>query len=52
MSWDWQPKTMFNALVEIMVKEDQERWQRWLKGERFPWDVPDKPEEKRVLERL
>jgi len=48
----WQPKTRFNALVEIMAKEDMDRWQRWLKGERFPWDVPDNPVEKSVLERL
>ena len=48
----WQPKTVFSALIEIMVKEDRDRWQRYLKGERFPWDVLDNPMEKDLLEQL
>jgi len=37
----WEPKIKFNQLVEIMVKEDLNRWQRWLRGERFSWDAPN-----------
>lgn len=35
----WRPKTTFKKLVKIMVEEDISRWQRWLKGEQFPWDA-------------
>ena len=35
----WRPKTTFKKLVKIMVEEDILRWQRWLKGEYFPWDA-------------
>ena len=35
----WRPKTTFKKLVKIMVEEDISRWQRWLKGEHFPWDA-------------
>lgn len=37
----WEPRTRFGRLVEIMVKSDLERWQRWQKGERFAWDAPN-----------
>ena len=47
----WEPKVRFNELVEIMVKEDISRWQRWLKGERFPWDAPNYPSEANILTR-
>jgi len=47
----WSPKTAFNELVEIMVKEDMSRWQRWLAGERFAWDAPNYPSEAYVLTR-
>ncbi len=47
----WAPKIKFNKLVEIMVKKDLERWQRWLKGEHFPWDAPNYPDEARILTR-
>ena len=36
----WEPKVKFDRLVELMVKEDLNRWQRWLKGEKIPWDAP------------
>lgn len=36
---DWKPRTTFKKLVKIMVEEDISRWQRWLKGEHFPWDA-------------
>jgi GDPmannose 4,6-dehydratase len=47
----WEPKVRFSELVEIMVKEDMSRWQRWLKGERFPWDAPSYPSEANILTR-
>ena len=35
----WQPQVKFDQLVEIMVKADLDRWQRWKRGKRFPWDI-------------
>ena len=35
----WEPKTSFDELVEIMVKADLERWERYLRGEHFAWDA-------------
>lgn len=48
----WEPKIKFDQLVEIMVKEDLNRWQRWLEGERFPWDAPNYPGENKMLSRM
>lgn len=48
----WEPKVKFNELVEIMVKEDLSRWQRWSKGERFPWDAPNYPNEANIMTRV
>jgi GDPmannose 4,6-dehydratase len=48
----WEPKVKFDKLVEIMVKEDISRWERWQKGERFPWDAPNYPDENRILSRM
>jgi len=48
----WEPKTKFDQLVEIMVREDIDRWQRWQKGERFPWDAPNYPSENKILSRM
>ena len=39
----WKPKIKFKKLVKIMVEEDISRWERWLKGEQFPWDAPTIP---------
>jgi GDPmannose 4,6-dehydratase len=47
----WEPKTSFDELVKIMVKEELSRWERWLRGERFPWDAPNYPTENRILTR-
>lgn len=47
----WQPKVKFDRLVEIMVKEDVNRWERWQKGEHFPWDAPNYPTEANILTR-
>jgi len=48
---NWRPRTRFNELVEIMVKEEVSRWKRWLSGERFPWDAPNYPSENKILTR-
>jgi GDPmannose 4,6-dehydratase len=37
----WQPKTSFQELVQIMVRADLDRWQRYLRGDRFAWDAPN-----------
>ena len=47
----WEPKVKFDELVNIMVRADLERWQRWLKGEKFPWDAPNYPSETNILTR-
>jgi len=47
----WEPRTMFKQLVKIMVKEDLNRWERWLNGEKFPWDAPNYPSEAKILTR-
>jgi GDPmannose 4,6-dehydratase len=47
----WEPRIRFDRLVEIMVKEDIKRWERWLNGEKFPWDAPNYPTEARILTR-
>ena len=47
----WEPKVKFNKPIEIMVKEDLSRWQRWQKGEHFPWDAPNYPNESKILSR-
>jgi GDPmannose 4,6-dehydratase len=47
----WEPKVKFEKLVEIMVKEDLERWKRWKRGEQFPWDAPNYPHEGNILTR-
>lgn len=39
----WKPKTDFKELVKIMVNEDVSKWEKWLSGERFPWDAPTYP---------
>ena len=48
----WRPQVKFDKLAEIMVREDLSRWERWLKGERFPWDAPNYPSEDRILSRM
>ena len=47
----WEPKMKFEKLVEMMVKEDLNRWERWLGGERFPWDALSYPSEANILTR-
>ena len=45
----WKPKTDFYKLVKIMVNEDISRWERWLKGEYFPWDAAISGEDSFVI---
>jgi len=47
----WEPKVKFSELVDIMVKEDLSRWERWHNGELFPWDAPNYPDEANILTR-
>ena len=46
---NWKPKVHFEKLVEIMVRKDLERWERWIKGERFPWDATNYIDESKTL---
>lgn len=32
-----------------MVKEDLNRWKKWKKGEHFPWDAFNYPDEAKIL---
>jgi GDPmannose 4,6-dehydratase len=53
-SWEqlgWEPKTRFKQLAEIMLNSDLERWDKWNKGEHFPWDACNYPNEKKILSR-
>lgn len=45
----WKPRTTFKKLVKIMVEEDIHRWERWLKGEQFPWDAATSGEDSVVF---
>jgi GDPmannose 4,6-dehydratase len=47
----WKPKTRFSKLVKIMVEEDINRWQRWLKGEYLFWDAATSGEDSRIIEK-
>ena len=47
----WEPKVKFDRLVEIMVKEDLSRWERWQSGEKFPWDAYNYSNEANILTR-
>lgn len=47
----WQPKIAFDQLVKIMVEEDINRWERWQRGEHFPWDAANYPSEANILTR-
>lgn len=47
----WEPKVRIDALSEIMVEADMNRWKKWLNGERFPWDAPNYPDEANIITR-
>jgi GDPmannose 4,6-dehydratase len=45
----WKPKITFKKLVKIMVEEDLNRWQKWLKGERQSWDASMSGEYSKII---
>ena len=45
----WSPKTTFKNLVKIMVEEDINRWERWLKKETQPWDAAMSGEDSYII---
>ena len=45
----WEPKVKFPELVKLMMNAELERWNKYLKGEQFPWDVPNYPNENNLL---
>lgn len=47
----WKPNVTFFKLVEMMVKEDLNRWEKWQAGESFPWDAPNYPGEDKIISR-
>ena len=47
----WKPRVKFDKLVEVMVKADMNRWEQWQRGEKFPWDAPNYPNEANILTR-
>lgn len=47
----WKPKTKFTKLVKIMVEEDIARWEKWSKGEYFPWDAGMAGEESTIFKK-
>jgi len=48
----WKPETTFHRLVEIMVDADLKRWERCSRGEHFPWDAPNYPDENLIITRM
>jgi len=47
----WSAKVPFKELVEMMVRADVNRWEAWLRGEQFPWDAINYPNERGILSR-
>ncbi len=47
----WSSRVSFKELVEMMVGEDVKRWEAWIRGERFPWDAINYPNERGILSR-
>jgi GDPmannose 4,6-dehydratase len=47
----WAPRVGFKELVRMMVQADIQRWQRWQKGEQFPWDAFNYPSEMNIITR-
>lgn len=45
----WKAKVKFKELVTMMVDADLDRWERWQKGEHFPWDAPNYTEEVNII---
>ena len=47
----WKPRVSFGELLRMLVREDVSRWERWMKGERFPWDAINYPSEDKIISR-
>ena len=47
----WSPEVKFDKLVRIMVNADLGRWKKWKRGEHFPWDADNYPNENKILSR-
>jgi len=45
----WEPGVKFTVLVDIMVKEDMDRWRRWQSGEFFHWDALNYESEHNII---
>ena len=45
----WKAKVKFHELVSMMVNADMERWERWQKGEHFPWDAPNYTDDANII---
>ena len=48
---NWEPQTKFKELIENMVDEDLNRWEKCSSGELFPWDAPNYPGEHNLITR-
>lgn len=48
----WNPKIKFKELIKIMIDADLDRWNRWQKGEKFPWDAPNYINEEKTIFRI
>ncbi len=46
---NWEPKTKFKDIVKIMMDAELKRWDGYLKGKKFAWDVPNYPNENSLL---
>lgn len=47
----WEPKTKFKELVKKMVLADMDRWKKFKRGYRFPWDAFSYPETLEIIGR-
>jgi GDPmannose 4,6-dehydratase len=47
----WEPEVRFKRLVKMMLDADTDRWQRCEKGEKFPWDAFNYPDENNIITR-
>lgn len=50
-SFGWEPGTRFKELAKKMVQADLSRWKKFKKGERFPWDAFNYPENLDIIKR-
>lgn len=47
----WEPQIKFKSLVRKMVDADMIRWKKFSKGERFPWDAFNYPDDLDIKQR-